>query len=353
MPLPPATASVRQPHRAGEREAHMPSATVSVIIPAYNSERYIADAVKSALAQTCPPHEIIVVNDGSTDGTARVLEAFGRCVRHIYQDNRGEPAARNTGMRAATGEYIAFLDADDLWVAEKLELQMAYFAAHPGCDFVFSDMSTFDDSGIIDASVKVRFNITFPSGNIFRALFRETLFGSGSVVFRRASLEKVGYFDEDFLVGSDYEMWLRMARHCEVGVVDKPLLLYRQHAQMSTRGLGRAMRNGVPWEVEALKKVLRLYPAAEEELGREMVSRRFSKTYADTAHTWLQLGDHKQARRLFRKAIEYAPGNWRYWPFYLVTFLTPAQFVGLRRLQGRLGKSPAQAGAASRLGTAL
>src|SRR5579872_3523283 len=200
----------------------MQSATVSVIIPAYDSERYVADAVRSVLAQTYRPYEIIVVDDGSTDGTARALEAFGGEIRYLHQDNRGEPAARNTGMRAATGEYIAFLDSDDLWLPQKLELQMAYFAVHPACAFVYSDMSTFDENGVMDASVKVRFNITFPSGNIFRALFRETLFGSGSVVFRRTCLEKVGYFDEDFLVGSDYEMWLRIALHYECGVVDLP-----------------------------------------------------------------------------------------------------------------------------------
>lgn len=331
----------------------MQSATVSVIIPTYNSERYVADAVKSVLAQSYRPHEIIVVDDGSTDGTARVLEPFVGAIRYLYQENRGEPAARNTGMRAATGEFIAFLDADDLWVPEKLELQMAYFVAHPGCAFVYSDMSTFDENGIVDASVKVRFNITFPSGNIFRPLFRETLFGSGSVVFRKACLEKAGYFDEDFLVGSDYEMWLRMARHYECGVVDQPLLRYRQHPHMSTRGLGRAMRNGVPWEVEALKKILCLHPQAAGELGRTMIKQRLSKPFADMAHTWLQLGERKQARRLFRQAIAYWPGNWRYWPFYLLTFLTPAQIAGLRKLRGKIAGAPAEDSPGSSLRAAL
>jgi Glycosyl transferase family group 2 len=256
-------------------------------------------------------------------------------------------------MRAATGEYIAFLDADDLWLPQKLELQMAYFAVHPACAFVYSDMSTFDENGVADASVKVRFNITFPSGNIFRALFRETLFGSGSVVFRKACLEKVGYFDEDFLVGSDYEMWLRMALHYECGVVDTPLLRYRQHPHMSTRGLGRAMCDGVPWEVKALKKILRLYPQAAEELGRTMIKQRLSKPFADMAHTWLQMGEHQQARRLFRQAMAYWPGNWRYWPFYLATFLTPSQIAGLRKLRRKKAGAPVEQSASSRLGAAL
>src|SRR5690242_5053753 len=109
----------------------MERATVSVIIPAYNSERYIADALRSVLAQTYMPQEIIVVDDGSSDGTARALDPFRSTIRYIYQKNRGEPAARNTGMREAKGDYIAFLDADDLWLPEKLDLQMTYLAAHP------------------------------------------------------------------------------------------------------------------------------------------------------------------------------------------------------------------------------
>lgn len=310
----------------------MQRATISVIIPAYNSERYIAEAVRSVVAQTYVPQEIIVVDDGSSDGTARALDPFRSSIHYIYQNNRGEPAARNTGMREAKSDYIAFLDADDVWVPEKLELQMAYLAAHPEYSFVYSDMSTFDENGIVDRSVKARFNITFPTGNIFPALFRETLFGSGTVVFHRECLEKAGYFDEELLVGSDYEMWLRMARHVGMGVVDKPLLLYRQHSTMSTRRVGRAMRGGVPWEVLALNKVLRSYPEATQQLGRSMVRRRLAKPYAELAHTWLQQQNHKSARKLFRQAIAYSPAEWRYSLFFLATFLPPARMQGLRRL---------------------
>jgi glycosyltransferase involved in cell wall biosynthesis len=311
---------------------NMHRAKVSVIIPAYNSELYIADALRSILAQTYLPQEIIVVDDGSCDGTARALDPFLPAIRYIYQNNGGEPAARNTGMREAKGDYIAFLDADDLWVPEKLDLQMAYLAAHPEYAFVYSDMSTFDENGIVDRSVKARFNITFPTGNIFRALFHETLFGSGTVLFHRECLEKAGYFDEELLVGSDYEMWLRMAQHVEMGVVDKPLLLYRQHSTMSTRSLGRAMRGGVPWEVLALNKVLCSYPEASQQLGRSVVKRRLAKPYADLAHTWLQQRNHKNARKLFGRAIAYSPAEWQYSLFYLATFLPPARMEGLRRL---------------------
>jgi hypothetical protein len=105
--------------------------------------------------------------------------------------------------------------------------------------------------------------------------------------------------------------------------------------------------------VEALKKILRLYPQAVEELGAAAVKQRLSKPYADMAHTWLRLQEHKHARRLFRQAIAYWPGNWRNWPFYLITFLTPAQLVGLRKLYGRMAGSGSAEGANSRLRAAL
>lgn len=246
---------------------------VSVVIPVYNCERYIGDAIHSVQAQTYPASEIIVVDDGSSDGTAAAVQACSG-VKYLRQQNRGEPAARNLGIQHAAGDLIAFLDGDDLWTPDKLALQIPCLQAHPAWAMIYSDMATFDDQGVIDGSVKERFQITFPQGNIFRQLFQETLFGSGSVVVRKDVFHKVGMFDESLLVGSDYEMWLRIARHFEVGYVDKPLLMYRQHSSMSTLNLGRALQHGMPWEAVVLKKVLEGYPAVAAECGRSLVNRR-------------------------------------------------------------------------------
>lgn len=312
---------------------------VSVIIPTYNSERYIDAAIKSVLSQTHAPAEIIVVDDGSTDGTAVALQPYRELIRYVHQKNSGEPAARNRGLREAGSEYIAFLDADDVWHPNKLELQMAYFEAHPDCAFVYTDMSTFDESGTIDASMKERFQMKLQEGWIFEALFMRTLFGSGSVVLRKECFEKVGHFDESFLIGSDYEMWLRISRVFQAGFVDKPLLLYRQHPGMSTRGLGRAMRNGVPWEVEVLNKVLEMDPAILQQLGESRVNRRMSRPYANQAHIRFRFSDHVESRRLFRKALSYWPTNWQYLAFYLATFAHPTQVSVVRKLYHALART--------------
>ena len=115
--------------------------TVSVVVPAYNYARYLPKAIDSALGQTHPPLEVIVVDDGSTDDTPRVLAAYADRIRVIRQANQGAGAARNAGIAAARGEYVAFLDSDDLWHPRKLELQLARFASDPETTAFISEVS--------------------------------------------------------------------------------------------------------------------------------------------------------------------------------------------------------------------
>src|SRR3954470_1810603 len=118
--------------------------TVSVIIPTYNYARYLPQAIDSALGQTHAPLEVIVVDDGSTDDTPRVLEAYASRIRVIRQANQGAGAARNAGIAAARGEYVAFLDSDDLWRRDKLELQLARFREEPDLGLVHAGVETVD-----------------------------------------------------------------------------------------------------------------------------------------------------------------------------------------------------------------
>ncbi|MGB8543309.1 MAG: glycosyltransferase [Candidatus Acidiferrales bacterium] len=301
-----------------------PRSKVTAIIPVYNCAQYVTKAIDSVLAQTYPAREIIVVDDGSTDGTREVLQPYMNSIIYVYQKNAGEPAARNTGIRHATGEYIAYLDADDLWLPDKLQLQMEYFVAHPECKVVYTDMMTFDSSGILVESVRASRGRIYQSGKIFPYLFRETLFGSGSVVFSKDCCDTVGLFDESFLVGSDYEMWLRMARYFEFGYVDKPLLMYRQHREMSTQTLGQVPQDGMPWQAKVLNRILELYPEIRGELGESFINRRMAVPYVWLGRTWMNRGNHVEARKLFAGAVQRAPWSFRYRLIYLCTFLTPS-----------------------------
>src|SRR5215467_12464584 len=305
---------------------------VSVVIPAYNCARYIEEMLESVLNQSYRAEEVIVVDDGSTDGTRSVLEKYCNLIKYIHQENAGEPAARNTGIRQASGNCIAFLDADDFWLPDKLKIQMDYLEKHPEVALVYSDMKIFDETGIVHESVKEWLKMSPPSGYIFRELFAETLFGSGTVIFRKACIDQVGFFDETFLVGSDYEMWLRMARHFKFGYVDKPLLMYRHHATMATRGLGRALQNGVPWEGRVIDKLLTLYPEVEKELGRSAVRRRLARPYLYLGLSSLSHGNHVEARCLFDRSLQEWPWSLRCQLRYAATFLKPAQLARLKEL---------------------
>lgn len=321
------------------RAADTEAATVSVVIPSYNSAHHITETLESVFNQTYQPREIIVVDDGSTDGTRSMLEKYRDRIIYVYQKNAGEPAARNTGIRRASGDFIAFLDADDLWLPNKLELQMDYFEKRPEVALVYTDMKQFDENGITHESIKEWLKMSPPSGYVFPQLFAETLFGSGTVVFRKSCVEKVGFFDETFFVGSDYEMWLRMARYFKFGYVDEPLMMYRHHASMATRGLGRSLQNGVPWEGKVINKILALYPEAEKELGRSVVRRRRGRSYFYLGVGFLERGEPAEARKLLGEALRLWPWSLRGMIRYAATFLTPSQFTSMKRFYHRVSRN--------------
>ena len=122
---------------------------ISVIVPTYNYAHFIGDCLDSIFAQTYKDFEVIVIDDGSTDDTARVLEKYKGEIRYIYQENKGLPAARNTGIKAAQGEYLAFLDSDDLWLPEKLGEQVLFLRNEADMGIIFSDASAFNEKGVI------------------------------------------------------------------------------------------------------------------------------------------------------------------------------------------------------------
>jgi glycosyltransferase involved in cell wall biosynthesis len=305
------------------KRPNMPFAKITALIPTYNCERYIRDAVDSVLAQTYPVHEVIVVDDGSTDNTKEALDGYANRIRYIRQANAGPPAARNTGIARATGDLIALLDSDDLWVARKIELQMDYLQQNPGCGLVYTDMKTFDDTGVIEESVKVSRNLSLPSGRIFPQVFAETLFQTSAVLIRKSCIDAVGGFDTGLRMGDDYEFFMRIARHYECGYVDEPLVLYRQHPTQGTRTWGKQLQRGVPWEFLVLKRIVDRYPEVVGELGKAAVQQRLSKPYFALAYACLAEGDHKNARRLLRGALHHWPGNFGYLRYYLMSFLTP------------------------------
>lgn len=186
---------------------------ISVIIPTYNVEFYVEEALKSVLAQTYTNLEIIAVDNGSTDRTRDVLQPYidKNKVVYIRQDNRGLAGARNTGIRSSRGEYIAFLDADDIFLPEKLERQVAYLETHPQCGVCYCGIWHFYDEKPDDL---FKLDYAYYSGvDVLPNLLRKNFVNPLSVVIRRSEVERVGFFDESYWHGEDWEYWVRLAYH--------------------------------------------------------------------------------------------------------------------------------------------
>ena len=206
---------------------------VSVIIPAYNQGHYLGQAIRSVLDQTYPHFEVIVVDDGSTDSTREVVHSFTDArIRYVYQENRGLSAARNTGIRSASSPYVSFLDSDDLFLPDKLQLLVAESESEPGCGLIAGQAIPIDEQG---NTIGKAFVEGLPADSA------DLLLGNplhvGSVLVSRLWQDRVGFFDEDLRSYEDWDLWLRLARAgCRMSWVAQPVSLYRFHrAQMTAR----------------------------------------------------------------------------------------------------------------------
>lgn len=322
---------------------------VSIIMPVLNGERYIAEAIESIAAQTYQNYELIVVDDGSTDGTKARVMAFADKVDIKYVSHAaccGIPKSMNDGIRHASGDLIAFLDHDDGWFPEFLETQAAYLEKHPDVAMVHSDFQTTDvDGNVIVASMAAYRGTTRPSGKVFPQLFMDSFIVGNSVLIRKECFTRLGLFDENLKWG-DYHMWLRIARFYQVDYVGKVLTKYRQHPAQSTQSV--APNAAVPDSVglQAIQKLLHEYPEIENELGKEEIRRRMAGLYFDLAYaSWLK-GGSRPARRCLAKAIGLWPSNPEYYRFYAVTYLrsSQAKIAGemLRRVSGILWSTKSQ-----------
>lgn len=208
---------------------------VSVIMASYNQGQYVAEALASLHAQTVGDWEAIVVDDGSTDNSIAVVEQFredGR-IRLLKITHAGAAAARNAGLVAARGEFIAFLDADDRWHPEKLARQLELFRTKPTTSVCYTRRNLIDVDGMEQGIDDTR---TFHRGLVVNALFRDNFICFSSAMVRKRVCDQCGMFDERLNLGVDYEWWLRLSRQCIFEYVDLPLVDYRiGHASLSRR----------------------------------------------------------------------------------------------------------------------
>jgi hypothetical protein len=213
--------------------------TVSVVIPCYNHARFLADAIASALCQTRPPEEVIVIDDGSTDDTPSVVRRFEHRISYLRQDNRGLAAARNAGIRRARGELIALLDSDDLWLPTFLQVMMPVIADHPGAALYYSAWQPMDVDGQEVATWGPSRHA--PPAEVYATLLRADFLVPSAVILRRTAVLDAGLFDESLRSQEDWDLWLRLARRWPVVGTAAPLVRYRITPGSMSTDVGAAM----------------------------------------------------------------------------------------------------------------
>lgn len=283
----------------------MTNPLVSVIIPAYNSEPYVEEAVQSVLEQTYSPLEVIVVDDGSKDGTAARLARFGDRIRLLRQENQGVYRTRNNAARLAKGEFLAFLDADDFWVKDKLVQQMDVFQRHPDVAVVASRV--FE----VDASGKPLAEPARPEGDVYdkpmdlhrRLLMGGNCFALSTAVVRRSIFESMnGFYDAKRILSADYDFWIRLSERYLAYIMSEPLAAYRILENSLLHG-------SLDKEYKAQLGII--------EMSRHRYSpgdwnRRLAKLYYDWADSANDQRDD-DAGPAWRNAVRYNPWSARVW----------------------------------------
>jgi glycosyltransferase involved in cell wall biosynthesis len=252
---------------------------VTVVIPTYNYAHFVTEAVDSALAQTYPAVEVIVVDDGSTDDTRAVLSRYGDRIRYIYQENGGLSAARNTGIRAAAGELVTFLDSDDAFHPRKVELHVRYMLAHP-------EVALLAAGAFIDPSEKWP---ELPPDPLaadpisLDSLVSKNQFGCTVVVWRKY-FDEVGYFDENLRSVEDRDMWIRIAARHPIARLRAPLAYIRQHASSMSQDAAKMEH----YDNMVLAKAFTLPELARRPLlhrkARSVAAFSAALKYRDTRH---------------------------------------------------------------------
>jgi glycosyltransferase involved in cell wall biosynthesis len=309
----------------------METPKVSVIMPAYNAGRYIRESLDSIFAQTYKTYEVIVVDDGSTDETQSILKEYPG-VRCLYIHRRGPAAARNIGIRNSDGEFIAFLDSDDIWLPEKLAKQVKEMIDDPETGLLFTENSFFNQAGIISGYLDKRKRLM--EGDIVQNIFWKSGIVTPTVMVRRKVFDQVGYFEEGLICSEDDNMWMRIANQTKVSLLDEQLVLVRVRDNSLSKTKGNIF-SGVKAHLALLESK---YPELREKLGK-LVEMKHAVLNTAQGLMLLDLNKRREARQEFLEAIRYRPMSASNYAYWCVTFLPVPLLDLLRKIKRAVNKS--------------
>lgn len=274
---------------------------VDILVPAFNAAHFLPGAIESVIAQTEEDWRIVLVDDGSTDNTREVaapyLERLGSRMVYVYQENRGLPAARNTGIRNSDSPLLALLDADDLWLPNRLADTLARFHADPELGLTYGGIVRFREPGV--ALDTFYGNTGQSEGHVAEAIYTRSIdLPCPTITFRRACVDAAGYFDETMRATEDRDMWLRIAQHFRVGFIPEVLAWYRMS--------GSSMSADMPRMLTAQKQFIDKHYG---EPGCGWTARRtaLARVYRQQAEGYADRGEYATALRDALRAIALAP----------------------------------------------
>lgn len=309
---------------------------VSVVIPTYNAVAYLIKTLESVFNQTFTDFEVIVIDDGSSDRTVEsVCNLTNPNLKIVTQTNQGVAVARNKGIELACGEYIAFLDSDDLWHPTKLEKQVQCLDANPDVGLVNTWIENIDEQGNALSIVQA----PEVEGKVWSQIVEENIILCGSVpLIRRSCFEKVGVFDPHLFSAEDWDMWIRLAANYSFALIREPLVLYRQHLKSKSNNLDKHL-------FYRLKIIDKTFQSVAPEL-QYLKDRAYGRAYLSIAWKPLLNQDYKSANAYRKQAIVYYPELQETDNYKRLTFVTLAKqylgkdiYTGLKSLASRL-KNP-------------
>ncbi len=277
----------------------MSSVLVSAIIPTYNRVKLVQRAIDSALAQTRPIDEIIVVDDGSTDGTEGILNSrYGDRIRYVRQANAGVSAARNHGLSLARGRYLALLDSDDIWMPEKTRIQANFLDANLEIGMVLCDVVCFDAAAGVSDIMRRR-DVIPADGWVLEHVLMNPALVPASAMFRREVYTHVGGFDTGLRTAEDIDFHLRVAARWQIGVVEEPLI----EAMRGHEGLSAEPRTYDDY----VAVVERVIANSGDSISKQARDRALALTYVRNARGMLIYDRWSAGALLALKALRVAP----------------------------------------------
>jgi len=291
----------------------MPKMKISAIIPAYNSQDYILDAIHSIQNQSHPIDEIIIVDDGSTDNTQHLIEGLPHPIVYIKQQNQGPSAARNKGIELAKGDWVAFLDADDQWTNDKIKKQLAVLKQNPELHLIAGDMQEIGiNNEMITKSVLAKHNLLAkfqtqpgaPIKNALAELVRKNFIPTGTVLAKRATLLEVGKFNTQIRFGEDLELWAKVAAHYPITCLPEILMLRRLHGLNATQSTALMLADLV-----AVMQSIRTHTETILKQQNVDTAELVSNAWSDLGYWHFVNENYTQAKNAFYNAIKEKPNK--------------------------------------------